>query len=91
MKTTFMHWTAIAALGFLCGSTAWADDVDGRITSIDADAQTFVVEGVTFHVTDRTKYEDGLNDFSGLQQDQRVEVDYEIRDGIHYATEIEPD
>ncbi len=68
---------------------AFADDIEGRIASINPDEQSFVVQGITFFVTPTTDYDDGLRRFSDLQVDQKVEVDFVFRDGRHYATEIE--
>ncbi|MCG8393069.1 MAG: DUF5666 domain-containing protein [Pseudomonadales bacterium] len=71
--------------------TATAEDLEGRIEAIDAASQTFTVQGVTFQATDQTDYDDGLRQFSDLKVDQRVEVDFQYRDGQHIATEVERD
>lgn len=92
MKGFFpISWTVITALGFFCGASGWAADVEGRIVAVDEDARTFIVGEFTFQVTDDTRFEDGLRDLSGLRPGQPVEVDFEVRDGRHYATEIELD
>lgn len=69
--------------------TAWANDLEGHIESVNAGEQSFVVQGITFHVTERTDYDDGLRTFEDLAVGQRVEVDFEYREGRHYALEIE--
>lgn len=73
---------------------AWADDdedIEGRIEAIDPQTRSFVVNGMVFHVDDRTDYDDELNRFADLRVGQRVEVDYVVRDGNRYAREIELD
>ncbi len=49
------------------------------------------VQGITFHTLASTDYDDGLDRFEDLQVGQKVEVDFEYRDGRHIATEIELD
>lgn len=82
---------AVAASLTLASGAALAGDIEGTIESIDADAQSFVVQGITFHASSSTDYDDGLKGFDDLKVDQRVEVDFDYRDGRHYATEIELD
>lgn len=82
------------ALALSVSSAAWADDdhdTEGRIESINQQARSFVVNGKTFHADDRTDYDDDLRSFRDLKVGQRVEVDYVVRDGRHYAKEIELD
>jgi hypothetical protein len=81
---------AAVALGFGAPPTL-ADDLEGTIESIDRDRSSFTVQGIEFHVTDATDFDDGLKGFDGLQTGQRVEVDFQYRDGRHIATEIERD
>lgn len=69
--------------------TAWADDVEGVIERVDASARTLTVQGISFHTTAATDYDDGLNRFEDLREGQRVEVDFDYREGRHVATEIE--
>ena len=82
-----------ALLASLClalgSSPALADDIEGRIESINQSEQSFVVQGIRFFATESTDYDDGLHRFSDLKEGQRVEVDFEYRDGRHFATEIE--
>jgi hypothetical protein len=73
---------------FLAG-LALADDLEGRIESVDQSQQSFVMQGITFYTTPSTDYDDCLNSFADLHPDQKIEVDFEYRDGKHYATEIE--
>jgi cold shock CspA family protein len=40
-------------------------------------------------VTQSTDYDDGLKGFEDLREGQKVEVDFEYRDGKHFAIEIE--
>ncbi len=84
----------LGSLLILAAGTASADDnrdVDGLIQSINAADKSFVVEGMTFHATARTRYDDGLKQFADLKVGQDVEVDYRTRDGRHIATGIELD
>ncbi|WP_298633643.1 DUF5666 domain-containing protein [uncultured Umboniibacter sp.] len=81
--------TILIATGLLFSATSFANDIEGAIESIDQESQSLVVQGITFHATDSTDYDDGLNQFSDLQLGQVVEIDFEYKDGQHYATEIE--
>ncbi len=73
----------------LLSSAALADDIEGQVESINKGNQTFVVQGITFYTNESTDYDDGLKGFGSLQVGQKVEVDFDYRDGRHYATEIE--
>ncbi|KKO20850.1 MAG: hypothetical protein DCC43_08360 [Candidatus Brocadia sp.] len=73
----------------LCLSSAFADDLEGRIESINQSEKSFVVQGIKFFVTQSTDYDDGLKGFADLKEGQKVEVDFEYRDGKYFATEIE--
>lgn len=88
MKTCFK-----ALLGcfffVLYSSPALADDVEGHIESINQSEQSFVVHGIKFFVTQTTDYDNGLKELADLRKGQKVEVDFEYRDGKHFATEIE--
>jgi hypothetical protein len=72
-----------------CSTLAVADDIEGRIQSIAHSDQSLVVQGIRFFVTPSTDYDDGLKGFADLREGQKVEVDFEYRDGKHFATEIE--
>lgn len=81
-------------VSFACaitGNVALADDIEGRIESIDTERQTILVQGITFHVTGKTDFDDGLRNFADLAVGQKVEVDFKYREGKHFATEIELD
>ena len=80
---------ALAGTLLLFAGSALADDIEGRIESVNPANQTFVVQGITFHATASTDYDDGLRRFDDLKVGQKVEVDFQYRDGRHYATEIE--
>ena len=81
---------AAATVMFTMAATAaWADDIEGVIERVDAEARTLVVQGITFHANASTDYDDGLRRFEDLREGQRVEVDFDYRDGRHIATEIE--
>ena len=89
----YLKALTLAAAVSLSG-TALADDdkdIEGNIESLDRQARTFMVGGMTFYADDRTDYDDDLNSFSDLREGQRVEVDYIERNGKHYAKEIELD
>lgn len=79
----------LVGLLMLFAGTAIADDLEGQIEAVDPGQRSFVVQGITFHVTDATDYDDGLRRFEDLRPGQKVEVDFVYRDGKHYATEIE--
>lgn len=90
MKTSATAWFAALALGFAAFS-AHADDVEGDVESVNAEAMSFMVDGKTFSTNEQTEYEDELKSFSDLKQGLRVEVDYEETNGELIATEIEID
>lgn len=84
--------TLLVASAFALGAgigTAWADDIVGPVESIDTEARSFNLQGVTVYTDGRTEYEDGLSRFEDLQAGQEVEVEINIRDGRHLAEEIE--
>lgn len=85
------HFKVLLASFFLvlCTSPALANDLEGRIESISQSEQSFVVQGIRFFVTQSTDYDDGLKGFADLREGQKVEVDFEYRNGKHFATEIE--
>lgn len=73
----------------LVSPLAVANDVEGEIESLDREEKTFEVQGITFHASEDTRFDDDLKSFDDLEEGQTVEVDFEYRDGRHYATEIE--
>lgn len=88
MKTLLIQ-TVMAAVLASSAASAWADDIEGTIEEVDAASRTLVVQGITFHTTASTDYDDGLKRFEDLRVGQRVEVDFEYRDGRYIAEEIE--
>ncbi len=92
MKLSKSALAGVLGSGLLMvAAPALADDLEGRIESVDTANRTFTVQGIQFHVDDRTDYDDGLRSFSDLKVGQKVEVDFDWRDGRHVATEIELD
>lgn len=94
MKTTIRIAAFLA--GTLAALTAHADrdrdrEIEGVVQSINAAERSFVVEGVTIHVDDRTDYDDEYRRFEDIEEGHRVEVDYMVRDGRNVAVEIEID
>lgn len=79
------------SLLFLLSGVVLADDLEGRIETISKESQSLVVQGITFYVTETTDYDDGLRTFDDLHPGQKVEVDFQYREGRHYVTEIELD
>ncbi|MZR63975.1 DUF5666 domain-containing protein [Alcanivorax sp. DP30] len=83
-------WKALPFAALFAASTpVIANDLEGLIESVDTEAGTFVVQGITFVTSATTFYEDGLKEFSDLHEGQRVEVDFQFQDGKHVATLIE--
>ncbi|QHE86865.1 DUF5666 domain-containing protein [Hydrogenophaga sp. BPS33] len=78
--------TAALALGT---GAAFAEDIKGRITSVDATAKTFTVNSEVIYVTDKTDYENDYKRFEDLCQGHYVEVDIDRRDGRLYADDVE--
>lgn len=68
---------------------ALANDVEGEVEKLDREEKSLEVQGITFYTNDSTRYDDELKSFDDLEEGQMVEVDFEYRDGRHYATEIE--
>lgn len=82
--------TSLLALTLVLFSTSsLANDVEGHIETIDTDNESFVVQGIQFFVTPSTVYDDGPQSLFDLAEGQKVEVDFEYRDGKHYAIEVE--
>ncbi|MDX5363075.1 MAG: DUF5666 domain-containing protein [Pseudazoarcus pumilus] len=90
MKSTLIR-TAAACVLASAAATAWADDIEGSIEAVDAANRSLTVQGITFLTTPGADYDDGLRRFEDLRVGQRVEVDFDYRDGRHIATEIELD
>lgn len=68
----------------------WADndrDIEGIVSSTDADTQSFVINSQTIYTNRSTRYEDGLS-FATLDG-KRVEVEAYVVNGDYIASEIE--
>ena len=83
------NFMLVLALLILFSSSALANEVEGKIESINKDSQSFVVNGAEFIVTPSTRYDDGLKNFSDLKKEERVEVDYVVNDGKNYVNKVE--
>jgi hypothetical protein len=81
----------IVAVFMLLPGLAVADDLEGRIESVDQVSQSLVVNGIIIYATSSTEYDDGLRSFNDLHLGQKVEIDFKKHDGVYYATEIELD
>ena len=79
----------LAAALTLGVGAAHAEDIKGRIQSIDLSARTFSVNGETIYITDKTDYENDYKRFEDLRDGHYVEVDVDRRDGRLYADDIE--
>lgn len=79
----------LAAAFTLGVGAAHAEDIKGRIQSIDLAAKAFVVNSETIYVTDKTDYENDYKRFEDLRQGHYVEVDIDRKDGRLYADDIE--
>lgn len=79
----------LAAAITLGVGAAHAEDIKGRIQSIDLAAKAFVVNSETIYVTDKTDYENDYKRFEDLRQGHYVEVDIDRKDGRLYADDIE--
>jgi len=66
-----------------------AEDLKGRIQSIDMTAKTFTVNSEVIYVTDKTDYENDYKRFEDLRQGHYVEVDINRKDGRLYADDVE--
>lgn len=68
-----------------------ADDVEGTIERVDAASRSIVVAGVTYYAHEGTDFDDELTRFEDLTAGQRVEIDFDVREGRNYIREIEID
>ncbi|NCT98421.1 MAG: hypothetical protein GXD23_13710 [Comamonadaceae bacterium] len=68
---------------------AHAEDLKGRIQSIDHSARSFTINSEVVYVTDKTDYENDYKRFEDLREGHYVEVDIKRRDGRLYADDIE--
>lgn len=79
----------VSALMLTFAVSASANDVEGKIESVDREARTLTVQGIVFHTDDDTDYDDGLSSFDDLEEGQKVEIDFEYDGERHLAKEIE--
>lgn len=89
MTTSITRALLVSAALALGAGAAHAEDVKGRIQSIDLSARAFVVNAETIYVTDKTDYENDYKRFEDLRQGHYVEVDVDRKDGRMYADDIE--
>ncbi|MBW0172313.1 DUF5666 domain-containing protein [Hydrogenophaga sp.] len=89
MTTNTTRALLVSAALALGAGAAHAEDVKGRIQSIDLAAKAFVVNAETIYVTDKTDYENDYKRFEDLRQGHYVEVDVDRKDGRLYADDIE--
>jgi hypothetical protein len=84
-----MHAVLLASAMALGVGVAHAEDMKGRIQSIDKTARSFTIASEVIYVTDKTDYENDYKRFEDLREGHYVEVDIERRDGRLYADDIE--
>jgi len=84
-----VHAFLIASALALGVGAAHADDLKGRIQSIDKSARSFTIASEVIYVTDKTDYENDYKRFEDLREGHYVEVDIDRRDGRLYADDIE--
>lgn len=87
--TTHSKLLSLFIASALVSPFAFANDVEGEVEKLDREEKTVKVEGITFHVNEDTRFDDDLNSLDDLEEGQTVEVDFEYREGKHYAKEIE--
>lgn len=83
------HAFLLASALALGVGVAHAEDMKGRIQSIDKSARSFTIASEVIYVTDKTDYENDYKRFEDLREGHYVEVDIERRDGRLYADDIE--
>ena len=84
-----IHAFLIASAMALSVGVVHAEDMKGRIQSIDKSARSFTIASEVIYVTDKTDYENDYERFEDLREGHYVEVDIERRDGRLYADDIE--
>jgi hypothetical protein len=87
-KSRIQAFLLVSAMALGAG-TAHAEDLKGRIESVDASARSFTVKSEVVYVTDKTDYENDYKRFEDLRVGHYVEVDIDRRDGRLYADDIE--
>ena len=83
------HAFLLASALALGVGAAHAEDMKGRIQSIDKSARSFTIASEVIYVTDKTDYENDYKRFEDLREGHYVEVDIDRRDGRLYADDIE--
>lgn len=83
------HAFLLASAMALGVGAAHAEDMKGRIQSIDKTARSFTIASEVIYVTDKTDYENDYKRFEDLREGHYVEVDIDRRDGRLYADDIE--
>lgn len=83
------HAFLLASALALGAGAAHAEDMKGRIQSIDKSARSFTIASEVIYVTDKTDYENDYKRFEDLREGHYVEVDIDRRDGRLYADDIE--
>jgi hypothetical protein len=89
IKSSTTRAFLLAAALTLGVGAAHAEDLKGRIQSIDMTAKTFTVNSEVIYVTDKTDYENDYKRFEDLRQGHYVEVDINRKDGRLYADDVE--
>ena len=89
IKSSTTRAFLLAAALTLGVGAAHAEDLKGRIQSIDMTAKTFTVNSEVIYVTAKTDYENDYKRFEDLRQGHYVEVDINRKDGRLYADDVE--
>ncbi len=84
-----MQSLLVAAPFALAAGAVHANDIEGEVESVDAEAGTLVVQGIEFHTDDNTDYDDKLTGLQDIKAGQRVEIDFKYEGERHVVKEIE--
>ncbi len=80
--------TLAALLPLIFALPVLANEIEGPVEAIDRGSRTFKAEGITFHITEETDFDD-FDSLEEMKVGHEVEVDFEYRDGKHFALEVE--
>lgn len=80
---------AIPVSALFAGAAFAGNEVEGAVESVDQEEQSFVVEGIQMKSDDATEYENGYDSFEDLEEGEDVDVEFEYRDGEHFATGVD--
>lgn len=80
---------AVPVLALFSGAVFAGSGVEGSVESVDQEDQSFVVEGIQMKADETTEYENGLESFQDIEEGQDLDVEFEYRDGEHFATGVE--